>query len=414
MNIYAAIITALLLISSSTSQVKWMQRALLPNQLTECGSVVLSGKIYIIGGLEPGAVSTSKVHVFDAANNSWSLAAPLPMPMHHMACAVVNSKIYVLGGYTDNPFQPVSNSYVYDPLTNDWTAIANVPTVRGSSAAAEMGGKIYVLGGAGYNLLQSNDVNEAYDPLTDTWEVLAPMPTPRDHHSAVTLDSLIYSVGGRNFTLNIGRNKIVEAYSPATNTWHVKSELLWARTGFGLVAAGGKIFAIGGEWFTPGQNGLITEMEMYDPLLGHWIYAGNMNTTRHGFGAGVVGDTIYTISGGIQAGYSYSDLNESFILTETIGLQQLSAGVREFELKQNYPNPFNPSTQIEFSIFNEGFVSLKVYDITGKEIRTLIYGHLKTGSYKYGFTSQGLASGIYIYSLLLGNNSINKKMTILK
>jgi photosystem II stability/assembly factor-like uncharacterized protein len=68
-------------------------------------------------------------------------------------------------------------------------------------------------------------------------------------------------------------------------------------------------------------------------------------------------------------------------------------------LESNYPNPFNPATEIGFRIVADGFVSLKVYDVLGKEVRTLVNEELKAGSYEKTFDATGLASGVYFYRL---------------
>ena len=402
------------LFTSTQSQINWITKAPLPNLLTECGSVTLNDKIYIIGGLEPGGVSTTKVHVYDPLYNSWSMAAPLPMALHHMPCAAANGKIYVLGGYTSNPFQPVSDTYEYDPVANKWTIKTPVPTVRGAASAAEMNGKIYVIGGAGYNLLQSTDVNEVYNPLSDTWETKAPMPTARDHHAVISLDTLIYSIGGRNFSLNIGSSGITEAYSPASNKWYLIDSLFWIRSGFSLGALNGKIYAVGGEWFSPSGSGIVAHIEVFDPKLNNWEFLTTMNTTRHGLGLGIVNDTIYTISGGIQAGFSYSDVNEAFAPDKSIGIQPISEAANEYKLYQNYPNPFNPITKIEFQIKKRSNVLLNVYDITGREIHTLLNMQIDAGSYSINWDASNYPSGVYIYKILATDFTDAKKMILLK
>jgi Kelch motif/Secretion system C-terminal sorting domain len=412
---YLAVSSIFLMIGfSAESQVNWFSRAALPNLLTECGSVVLNGKVYIIGGLEPGGISTAKVHVYDPVNNTWSTSAPLPMAMHHLACAVAYSKIYVLGGYTSNPFQPVTYTYEYDPVLNNWVSKAPVPTVRGASAAAEMNGKIYVIGGAGYNLLQSNNINEVYDPVMNLWETKAPMPTERDHHAVISVDSLIYSIGGRNFSFNIGSTRVVEAYSPYSDTWYPMDSLIWSRSGFSLCNYYGKIYAIGGEWFTPGQSGLRAQIELYDPKINNWEYFTTMSTTRHGLGVGVAGDTIYTISGGVQAGFSYSDVNEAFVPVKSIGIEHISETAAMFELKQNYPNPFNPSTKIKFSLTETGYVTLRIFDIRGSVITTLLSASMKKGTYEFSYTIDDRPSGVYFCMLEAGVNKQTKKMIFTK
>lgn len=85
-----------------------------------------------------------------------------------------------------------------------------------------------------------------------------------------------------------------------------------------------------------------------------------------------------------------------------------------YTLLQNYPNPFNPSTKIKFNLPEDGFVSLIVYDIKGKEISTLIDGFRKTGRYEVDFNGRDLSSGIYIYKMKTGKFMAIKRMLLLK
>lgn len=85
-----------------------------------------------------------------------------------------------------------------------------------------------------------------------------------------------------------------------------------------------------------------------------------------------------------------------------------------FTLSQNYPNPFNPSTYLEFGISNLEFVSLKVYDLLGNEIKSLVNEIKPAGNYKINFDGTGLSSGIYFYVLTAGNFTDKKKMILLK
>ena len=85
-----------------------------------------------------------------------------------------------------------------------------------------------------------------------------------------------------------------------------------------------------------------------------------------------------------------------------------------FYLDQNYPNPFNPSTIITYSIPQNEFVTLKVYDILGKEISTLVNENKSAGKYSVEFKASNLPSGTYIYKLTTGNYSVSKKMSFVK
>ncbi|MCK9280523.1 MAG: T9SS type A sorting domain-containing protein [Melioribacteraceae bacterium] len=86
----------------------------------------------------------------------------------------------------------------------------------------------------------------------------------------------------------------------------------------------------------------------------------------------------------------------------------------EYTLKQNYPNPFNPTTEIMFTLPRSGHVSLKVYDLLGREVVTLVNKELSGGSHKIIFDASNLSSGIYFYRLQNGNYSQTKKMILVK
>ena len=87
---------------------------------------------------------------------------------------------------------------------------------------------------------------------------------------------------------------------------------------------------------------------------------------------------------------------------------------KSFYLSQNYPNPFNPITTINYKLPKDGKVTLKVYDILGKEIFTLVSGNKNAGSYQVNFDAHNLASGVYYYQLKVGEYLETKKMVVLK
>lgn len=103
------------------------------------------------------------------------------------------------------------------------------------------------------------------------------------------------------------------------------------------------------------------------------------------------------------------------LTTPNVGISNISNEVPEaFKLYQNYPNPFNPSTNIRFDVKNASFVSLKVYDVTGKEISTLVNENLKTGSYSVSFNASKLSSGIYFCLLEADGFRQTKQMMLVK
>ncbi len=83
-------------------------------------------------------------------------------------------------------------------------------------------------------------------------------------------------------------------------------------------------------------------------------------------------------------------------------------------LKQNFPNPFNPETKIFYGLSRDGMVSIRVCDVTGKEIRTLVNEYKSGGYYEVIFDGKDLPSGIYIYRMETGNAVLVRKMILLK
>ena len=85
-----------------------------------------------------------------------------------------------------------------------------------------------------------------------------------------------------------------------------------------------------------------------------------------------------------------------------------------FTLSQNYPNPFNPSTSISFTLPAAGMTTLKVYDMLGREVATLVNGVVSQGTHSVSFNAANLGSGVYLYELRSGNTRITNKMTLMK
>ncbi|MDP4114629.1 MAG: T9SS type A sorting domain-containing protein, partial [Bacteroidota bacterium] len=106
------------------------------------------------------------------------------------------------------------------------------------------------------------------------------------------------------------------------------------------------------------------------------------------------------------------DYNGNFEFSPVIEVE--SIGISNYTLSQNYPNPFNPSTQIKFALPKDGFVTLKVFNVLGKEVASLVNEQKAAGNYTINFSAKNLSSGIYFYTIKSGNFTQTKKMTILK
>ncbi|GAB5407681.1 MAG: hypothetical protein BalsKO_00460 [Balneolaceae bacterium] len=110
-----------------------------------------------------------------------------------------------------------------------------------------------------------------------------------------------------------------------------------------------------------------------------------------------------------------SDYGQSPLLTLPVSIEEIAETPGEFSLSQNYPNPFNPTTNIEFSLSKSSPVTLKVFDITGREVRALISNRTyTTGKHSVQFNASELSSGIYIYRLEVAGEIFTKKLTLIK
>ncbi len=103
------------------------------------------------------------------------------------------------------------------------------------------------------------------------------------------------------------------------------------------------------------------------------------------------------------------------LLSETLNENGISSIIPiNCSLSQNYPNPFNPVTRIDLDISKMGFVSLRVYDILGKEVQSLVNEEKQAGSYAIDFDATDLTSGVYFYRLETDGFSDVKKMILIK
>jgi hypothetical protein len=118
----------------------------------------------------------------------------------------------------------------------------------------------------------------------------------------------------------------------------------------------------------------------------------------------------------LSGSYTYrlkqTDYDGSFAYSDEVEIDIDQPSV--FYLGQNYPNPFNPSTNIKYSIPADGNVSLKVYDLLGKEVATLVNEPQQAGTFDVVFDGANLASGVYYYQLITGELTATKKLMLTK
>jgi hypothetical protein len=117
-------------------------------------------------------------------------------------------------------------------------------------------------------------------------------------------------------------------------------------------------------------------------------------------------------------GYAFIGTNEGSVFaslqTTTSADLKFDELPQQYFLNQNYPNPFNPITTISYSLPKRSLVQIKIFDILGKEIATLVNEQKSTGTYSVQFNGSALASGIYFYKMQAGSFTETKKLILLK
>ncbi|MCW9064675.1 MAG: T9SS type A sorting domain-containing protein, partial [Ignavibacteriaceae bacterium] len=119
----------------------------------------------------------------------------------------------------------------------------------------------------------------------------------------------------------------------------------------------------------------------------------------------------------LEAGaYTYRlkqiDFDGTFNYSDEINIEVIVP--LEYSLEQNYPNPFNPSTTIKYSIPEDGFVKLAVYNMLGEEVALIVNTIQKAGRYQLNYNANQLSSGVYVYRIEAANFTSSKKLVLMK
>lgn len=276
----------------------------------------------------------------------------------------------------------------------------------------------------------------------ETWASIASVYFPNDGYEfdgisfvdslngwAVSYTGWVYNTtdGGFSWSFqdSVGLSNYFQ-YVPCRDIQFTTSDSGWVVGGLSGETLVARTTDGGQTWFTEILSGCsIREIEMINSQVGWFAgdnYVMNIAKTTNGGNtwvnqltqAGIESISMVNENVGYAVGdngrvYKTTNGGVTFIEGEN---SQSQPG--EFILFQNYPNPFNPSTKIKYKIANTGFVNLKIYDVLGKEVATLINKEMNVGRYEVEFDAFGLPSGIYFYKLKAGFFVKTRKMVLLR
>lgn len=398
-----------------------------------------NGKIFIAGGMSSdlGVGQLSSTEIFDPATNTFT-AGPNMSNMRTMAQAVTlkSGKVLIAGCWYSSTSASVAE--VYDPALNTITATGAVIQGRAYPVVVPLndGGAVVFGGTEPYGGSSSPEAVEQYNASTNSFsQVRASLfadvagYVPRNTYYLTDPNMIRLSDGRyvylaskdtagitkfRLFTVNPATAAIeVLNTSPALPDCNpaVGDSVSFNRP---IVdASTGMIYMLSGKVASNRKYVLCS----VNAATGKLAIGKVENTPDYYYDQGSMtmfpGGKIFVAGGNVSSNFDAVD-STVFINVGTTDIKDSRTHINSFTLAQNYPNPFNPSTNIWFRLAESGMVSLVVYDLTGREVATLVNEFKTPGDYQVTFSDSRMASGVYLYRLRMGNQVIAKKMLLLK
>jgi hypothetical protein len=400
--------------------VTWTQADDALHRFYRAGSGVLGNYFYCFGTTWPE--DNASAQAFNLTTEQWEESTLPPVGTGNYAGVATNDAIYLIGGTTTFPPQYHGDVQKFTPTgggpTGTWTAMADYPyDAYGMAVAWDGGNYIYAAGGAPNESVQYPYAHK-YDIASDTWTQIADAPVSLLVSGGAFLFDRFYVAGG----WAQGTDDQLLEYNPADNTWTNRTgpPIPIAFPGFGTTQNDSLMIVVAGGGDTP-HSPLTTAVQAYDPLTDTWTQETPLlQTFLHASGNSarfVPPDKV------ISAGGYMLPPGECLSLTYlgtgfpggAVAVDPMPRPLpTKFSLGQNYPNPFNATTTISFDLTKSGHISLRVFDLLGREVEALKDDMMEAGSHRVTFDGSHLASGIYFARLEAGKFSQTKKLIVLK
>ena len=428
--------------------------------------VLLPDSTILVSGNDADSIQSS-CEIYDISTGKWHNINPMKVPRTlHQMVLLSTGKILVIGGLFERSCE------LFDPQTETWTMTDSLPSSRnwgGFTTTVLQDSRILVVGGLTQDSLGTpfifSDRCEMYDPITEKWDIVASINIGRDNHRATILnDGKVLITGGE---ISGSTTNQCEIYDPTLNTWEIVAQMNERRSLHAVILLkNGNVFISGGS---NGDSPLLNSCEVYDVSTNEWVLAADMSVYRKDhhiyyltkidklliLGGGTLDfgedtweiydpnslESLYYEAFPINQLLEYNNVqlpNENifvaggwefiytplpaffpgkrswiFDITTDIPEKEVK-NIKDFYLEQNYPNPFNPGTSIQYTVSSRQFITLKVYDMLGREVATLVNEEEPAGNYEVEFDGSNLPSGMYIYKIQAGEFSDAKKMLLLK
>jgi hypothetical protein len=352
---------------------------------------------------------------------AWTTGVPCLVGVTGASMSVSNGKLYLIGGGTASVTTGGTTVQEYNPASGTWTSKAPLPAALSAHGSVTWGDSVIFVVGGPYTGAATNLNVHYYRPASDTWGTIT--------------NSLPSGQGRRTFALSISGNKII--MSCGYNTAYLKStyvgtigsnasQITWTAGADAPVAVsrpagtsyGNFAFVVGGD--TNGTAVKNTKVFVYNVSGNAWITSilncpNPSSNMMNAVTVKCINDTARIFQPGGYGTAAFTNFDVTGCGPILTGSSNISSELPlSYSLKQNYPNPFNPVTKINYTLPKSGFVTLKVYDMLGREVVNLINENKAAGNYSVDFNASNLTSGVYFYRLESNGFVDTKKMMLVK
>ncbi|OGU37221.1 MAG: hypothetical protein A2315_03975 [Ignavibacteria bacterium RIFOXYB2_FULL_35_12] len=340
--------------------------------------------------------------------------------------------------FGNSVFQTDDGGYVIIGSTESYGAFdSNLMMIKTNASGDSLWSKVHIIS---YHQI----VSEA-QPTSDGGYIVAGYTQLKGFFNADVWLVKLYSNGEIEWTKTFGSDLDDIAYSVQETAdagyiitgsrygdlWLIKTDMygdtLWTKTfggtsndaGHSVIETDEGDFLVCGYTFSFSASGDVDLWLIKTDISGYTLWT----KMYGGSGAEIGFSVIETFDGGLTvcgftSSYGAGDKDVWLLHTDlngTVGIEdKISGTANAYILEQNYPNPFNPTTTIQFSVPKQSFVTLRIYDILGKNIMKLVDDELQPGEYKINFDADNLSSGIYFYQLNSSEFVSVRKMMLIR
>lgn len=364
----------------------------LPIPISYASAEVWGDSIYFFGGSNNYSGTELYKRIYKYNGVSWSYYDTIPFNhVWGLETAIKGDTVFIFGGWNGGG----GKLYSYQISTKTWTQLA-----QGPSVFSNYGHTIEYYNGILYAFY--NGYAASYNPSLNTWTNLTTVNAAASFSSSTVYNGEIYITGW-------SQSKFFK-FNPSTNQWTQLQNLPEFISGGALRTIGDKIYLVGGS--TSFSGGSSWNIYAYNPSTNFWTLNGQISSKR-AYMEDVIYKNKFYILGGVNENNVAVNTVE-FIMDTPTGVEDNVEIPGDFTLEQNYPNPFNPSTRISWQSPVGSRQTLKVYDVLGNEVATLVDEYRDAGVYEVEFDAGGLSSGVYFYKLTSGSFAETKKMIVIK